>query len=254
MAIQVKQSVFWRAGEGTPVKYQFIIDALTDIILQTETQITLSLKGTITVINHPLNSRNTWPASDFAVLTTSDKDPADHQFSKGTSYYRQGLPFLPNAPQDYLNSMIAEFRGDTYINDGNNRASLWTKDGGVVINAIDTETSRTVNIDTTYTVNLTGAHDQPVLIWQTSGANNSTDYSWLHRQVWVSLVDFDYRPGYLKNPSAAHLSHNRKGGAANVLTSAGEWRTMRTKRGAKEGGDPPTILHPNGFLNMRKFE
>lgn len=219
MAVKVQKSVLWRAGEGTPVKYEFIVDAETDITKRTRDSITLYLRGKITIHNHDTHVFNSWAASDFAVLTTGDKDPGDHQFSPGTSYHLKGLPFLPNAPRDYLDAMVAEFRGDIFTGGKPNQSTLWTKDKGVVVDAVNTDATRVIDIDTTYTVHLNGQTDQPVLIWQDSGANNATDYHWLQRKVWVSLVDFDYRPGMEYDcKSGTWQSVNKHTGEAKEFT------------------------------------
>ena len=176
MAISINRTVEWQAGPGTPVKYSFNFTGTSDLVSRTSTTATFSLVGTATVSNHPNNSQNSFAASDFAVLSAADKNPADYNFTSGVSYYQQGLPFLPNAPQDYVDAILVEFRGDTY-RPNPNASSLYVKGHGVVANAISTEMTFNYPINTTFTVTLTGQPDQPVLAWIQSGANNSTDYS-----------------------------------------------------------------------------
>lgn len=253
MAVSVIQSVQWQAGPGTPVKYSFAINAQAEVVGATSTTIDVRLWGSLTIANYPNNSRNTWPASDFAVLTLGGYDPADYQFTQGTSYYQAALPTLPNAPQPYLDAMIAEFRGDTYITDGANKVSLWTENGGVVLNAASTESSWSFNIDNVFTITLDGTPTQPILIWNTSGTNNSTAYSWLTHQVWLSLVDLDYRPGAIRDNNAIWQSHNRSGGEAHILTSGGTWSEMRTIGAPDERGNPPSIRKNNLWFNQAKL-
>ena len=253
MAVNVNQTVEWRAGAGTPVKYSFSINAQAEVVGSTSTTISVRLWGNLSVTNHPTNSRNTWPASDFAVLTLGGYDPADYQFTQGTSYYEAALPTLPNAPQSYLDAMLVEFRGDTYISDGANRSSLWIKNSGVVLNSYSAEGTQTFPINLTFTVTLTGDREQPILIWNSSGASNSTSYGWLTHQVWLSLIDLDYRPGAILNSSNVWLSHNRSGGTAHVLGSDSKWREMRTINGLSASDNPPSIRLNNKWFNQRKI-
>lgn len=253
MAVNVNQYVEWKAGAGSPVKYSFAINALADVVETTSTTIDVRLWGTLTIVNHPNNSRNAWAASDFAVLTLGGYDPADYQFTQGTSYYQATLPALPNAPQSYYDAMIAEFRGDTYVTDGPNRSSLWTKNDGVVLNATSTDGSWDFSIDTTFAVTLDGTPTQPILIWNTSGAESSTSYKWLTRQVWLSLVDLDYRPGATLDSNNVWQSHNRRVGKAHILTSGGTWREMKTVNGLSSSDNPPSIRLNNRWYNQRKL-
>lgn len=253
MAVDVTQFVEWRAGAGTPVKYSFAINAQAEVVGTTSTTIDVRLWGTLTIANYPNNSRNSWAASDFAVLTLGGYDPADYQFTQGVSYYEAALPTLPNAPQSYLDAMIAEFRGDTYITDGPNRSSLWTNTGGLVLNAASTEGSWSFQIDTTFTVTLDGTPTQPILIWNSSGAGSSTSYSWLTHQVWLSLVDLDYRPGAIRDNNAVWQSHNRADGDAHILVSGGTWSEMRTIGAPNEKGNPPSIRKNNLWFNQARI-
>lgn len=250
MAININRTVEWRAGEGTPVKYSFNFTGTSDFVSRTATIATFSLVGTATVTNHPTNSQNSFAASDFAVLSPADKNPADYNFTTGVSYYQQGIPFLPNAPQDYVNGILIEFRGDTY-RPNPNASSLYIYSQGVVLNEETGEVTRTFNINTTFTITLTGQRDQPVLAWIQSGANNATDYSWLDREVWSTLLDYDYRPG--ANWSGSEwLSHNRYNGWAGVWDGS-SFREMRTIDGANSSGNPPEIRHSDGLKNQRRI-
>lgn len=253
MAVNVNQTVEWRAGAGTPVKYSFSISAQAEVVGSTSTTISVRLWGNLSVTNHPTNSQNTWAASDFAVLTLGGYDPADYQFTQGTSYYEAALPTLPNAPQSYLDAMLAEFRGDTYVTDGPNRSSLWIKNSGLVLNAYNAEGTQTFPIDLTFTVTLTGDREQPILIWNTSGASSSTSYGWLTHQVWLSLVDLDYRPGATLDSNSLWQSHNRNSGKAHILGSDSKWKEMRTIGSPNEKGNPPSIRKNDAWFNQAKI-
>ena len=231
MSVPVFQTVEWRAGAGTPVKYAFTISAYADIVGSTSTTVDIRLWGTLLITNHPNNSRNSWPASDFAVLTLGGYDPADYQFTQGTSYYEAALPTLPNAPQSYLDAMLIEFRGDTYVSDA---------DG-----------TQTFNLDITFTVTLTGDREQPILIWNSSGAGSSTSYGWLTHQVWLSLVDLDYRPGATLD-NGLWLSHNRGAGKAHILGGDSKWKEMRTVNGLASSDNPPSI-RTDKWYNQRRL-
>lgn len=272
MAFHIDQFREWRAGAGSPPKYSVRMELDCKLVSKTASEATFSLEGPITVINYPDNSRNSWPASDFAVLTIAGFDPVDYQFTKGTSYYKRALPALPNAPQSYLNALRVEFRGDTSRADGPNRISLWTADlGGYdAYNSVSAGGTYKFRTSQTFTLKLTGEKTQPVLIYTHSGANNSTDYSWLSHEVWATVFDIDpdispgpgpdpgpeppvdYRPGAIWN--GGWQSHNRDSewasqtGQANIL--CGGWTEMRTQEGVN---DPPTIWAGYGWQNQAKI-
>ena len=247
----VNQYVEWGAGAGTAPKYSVAVYGDIDAVGQTEDSITVHFKATITIVNYPYQSQNSWPASDFAILTAGDKTPGDYSFSSGQSYYEASLPLVPNAPQSYVDAVITEFRGDTYATAGPNRTSLYVKGSGNVLNDDSSGGSKSFNVDLTYSVKLTGDRNQPVLIWQSSGANNSTDYNWLTKQVWVSLVDLDYRPGKIWSGNE-WLSHNRSAGFEKIYTSSTNTREMRTENGGVGIGNPP-LIYSGRWLNQRKI-
>ena len=249
MAIDINRTVEWRAGPGTPVKYSFNFTGTSDLVSRTSNTATFSLIGTATISNHPNNSQNSFAASDFAVLSAADKNPADYDFVYGTSYYQQGIPFIPNAPSSYIDAILVEFRGDTY-RPNPNASSLYLRGPGLVANAITSETTNSYSINTTFTVTLNGQPDQPVLAWIQSGANSSTDYSWLDRQVWATLLDYDYRPGSTWD-GTKWVSHNRNGGWAGVWDGS-SFKEMRTEDGPNSTGNPPTIKHSDAWRNQRR--
>lgn len=253
MATHIHKEVDWRAGEGTPPKYQFELNADVEVVSLVGTTATLRIYGTVTLRNHPLDSRNIWKASDFAVLTLGGYDPADYQFTQGVEYYQTALPALPNAPQEYVDAVLVEFRGDTYITDGNNKVSLYRKNSGVVIDKYEGSDPQVVPIDLTFSIDIQSAAravNVPILIWNTSGASSSTSYEWLDHEVWLSWFDLDYRPGAIIN-NDQWFSHNRANGASNVFNGT-EWVEMRTVDGAVGTSNPPSMRHDSDWKNMRK--
>lgn len=250
MAFHISQYKHWQAGPGTPVKYSVQFELDCALVSQTSTTATFSLTGTVTVVNYPQNSRNSFPASDFAVLTLGGFDPINYQFTEGISYYEAALPALPNAPQSYLDALRIEFRGDTYRGDGANRVSLWVAGQGLMLDAANTQGSWPITINQTFTINLTGSQSQDILIYTHSGARSATGYDWLAHEVWASLFNFDYRPGASWN--ADWFSHNRPTGACNIWTGS-TWKELRTQDGGSGAGDPPLIYNGSQYVNQRKI-
>jgi len=253
MAISINRTVEWQAGPGTPVKYSFNFTGTSDMLSRTDSTATFNLIGTATISNHPNNSQNSFAASDFAVLSAADKNPADYNFTPGTSYYQQAIPFLPNAPQSYVDAVLVEFRGDTY-RPNPNASSLYIVGAGVVANAITAEGTYQYAVNTTFTITLNGQHDQPVLAWIQSGASSSTDYAWLDREVWATLMDYDYRPGETYNSGdTTWYSHNRNAGWAGIWNGS-SFAEMRTENGdGSVGGNPPYIYNGSSWANQRKI-
>lgn len=247
MSFRVNKTVAWAAGQGTPEKYVFNIDVLLGVVSISGSTATISMVGTYGVQNNPTNSQNSFAASDFALVSKGDVDPWNYSFSAGVSYYQEGLPFAPNAPQSVKDGIIIEFRGDTWRNDpvdSNNRSSLFCKPSGVVLNTYNGSTYQSFNVNTTFTVDISGGGNVPILTWVTSGCDSSTAYSWLQHEVWASWFDFDYRPGTsLDTNTGIWKSHNRLNGACHVRTNS-SWQECRTVGGeASAQGNPPLILH-----------
>lgn len=251
MGFHIDKYVEWQAGAGTPVKYSVHFDLDCTLTSQTNTQANFDLVGRVTVTNNPENSRNSWPASDFAVLMIGDKDPADYGWTAGQSYYKAALPMLPNAPQSYVEAVRVEFRGDTSRADGPNAVSLWTAGGGLLINTATGQGSYGVNINQKFTLALDGTPTQPVLTYITSGANSSTDYNWQNLQVWAELINFDYRPGQIWS-GTEWLSHNRANGTRRLWTRTG-WQELRTANGPSGSNEPPCIWDGSRQQNMRRI-
>lgn len=250
MAFNVNRHIQWQAGEGTPVKYALDLNLVCDLVSTTNNIASFALTGTVTVTNHPYNSQNSWAASDFAVLTLGGFDPYDYPFTSGVSYYEAALPTLPNAPQSYINAILIEFRGDTE-RPNPNRSSLYIKGQGVVLNADNGETAKTFNVNTTFNITLNGSPSQKVLIWSGSGAGSSTDYGWGERQVWATMLDFDYRPGAIYD-GTTWQSHNRSSGARDIYNGS-SWNTLRTIDGGIGTGNPPSIANNTGWVNQRRI-
>lgn len=249
MAFHISEYKEWQAGPGTPVKYSVGFELDCTMTEQTQTEATFSLTGVITVVNHPNNSQNVWPASDFAVLTLGGYDPINYQFTDGVSYYQSPLPALPNAPQSYLNAMRVEFRGDT-ARPNPNRVSLWISGQGNVIDTNSSDSTWTYNLNQTFTIQLTGNPAQEVLIYTHSGARNSTGYDWLQHDVWATLFNFDYRPGASWS-NGGWQSHNRASGKCNIWTG-NSWKEMRTDNGGV-GSDNPPLIYGSSWKNQRKI-
>lgn len=253
MAFHFRREVTWQAGVGSLPKYSVTFEGeceLTSISTE-EGKATFSLYASAGITNYPNQSRNSFAASDFATLSVAGYDPADYQFTKGVSYYKGALPALPNAPQSYLDNLLAEFRGDTYISDGPNCVSFWTKDRGLVMDRYSGSEIYIQPILTTFELKLTGDPSQPVLIYNHSGCNSSTDYSWLQHEVWATLLDFDYRPGMTWD-GTNWMSHNRDGGVCNVYQN-GDWQEMRTEGYPDAKGDPPLLYRDGGLWNMARI-
>lgn len=263
MAFRVEKTISWQAGPGTPIKYTFDLDVNISVVSISGGIATIRMVGDFGVQNYPTNSRNSFAASDFAVLSGGNADPWNYPFVSGTSYYQESLPFVPSAPQSVMDNVLVEFRGDTWISDpvnSNNRSTLYSKPGGVVLNTYDGSTYQTFSINTTFTVDISGGGNTPILTWVTSGASSSTSYTWLQHQVWATWFDLDYRPGATLNTNTGiWRSHNRVNGACHVLpnTTGNNWHECRTVGGdAGAQGNPPLVLHAanaNSWYNQKRL-
>lgn len=263
MAFRVNRTISWNAGAGTPNKYTFNIDVMISISSISGSTATISMVGTYGVQNYPTNSRNSFAASDFAVLSKGGADPWNYPFTSGVSYYKAALPFATNAPTSVKNGILVEFRGDTWRNDpnnSNNRSTLYAKPSGVVLDTYDGSNYQSFSINTTFTVDISGGGNVPLLTWVTSGASSSTSYKWLQHEVWASWFDLDYRPGAtLDTGTSIWRSHNRANGACHVLpnTSGINWHECRTFGGdVSAQGDAPLILHAanaNSWYNQKRL-
>lgn len=261
MAFVVNRTVAWGAGAGSPDKYQFSINVTVSVEAVSSGVATIRIAGTYGVQNNPLNSRNSFAASDFAILSKGDVDPWNYPFTAGESYYQAALPFATNAPQAVKDGILIEFRGDTWRSDptnSNNRSTLYSRPSGVVLDTYDGSAYQSFNIDATFDIDISSGGDFPVLTWVTSGAGSSTAYVWLQHEVWASWFDLDYRPGAsLDTNASVWKSHNRTNGACHILSNTQNmtWQECRTVGGDSGGqGNPPLMLraaNANSWYNQR---
>lgn len=256
MAFRVNKTVEWQAGPGTPVKYTFNLDVEVSVVSAVGSTATIRIVGTYGVQNNPTNSRNSFAASDFAIVCKGDSKPWDYAFTPGTSYYQEALPFAANAPSSVVDGIIIEFRGDTWISDpvnNNNRSSLYDKASGLTLDTYDGSTYQSFNINTTFDVDISGGGDVPILTWVTTGADNATSYNWLDPEVWASWFDMDYRPGAtLDTNTSVWKSHNRVGGSCHCYDGT-KFLEMRTIGAPTEKGNPPSIYHNSVWFNQAKI-
>lgn len=255
MAFHVSKYVQWQGGSGTPVKYSFSLDANVNVVSFINQIATISVIGTVSISNYPYNSRNSWAASDFAVLVPGNVNVSGvHPFAPGTYYYQYGLPFLPDPQNGDASKMLAQFRGDTWRNDPNNnanRSSLWTKNGGLVLDSYDAEGSRSFSLNATFSIPINVSGNTTILAWDSSGADSSTEYSWMDRQVWASWFDLDYRPGSIQK-DGVWLSHNRSSGTCHVYNGT-KYLELRTVGAPDAMGNPPSIYHNSKWYNMARI-
>lgn len=253
MATHVSRSVSWQAGVGTPIKYTFNLDVDFDVVSVSSGGIaSIRMWGTVGVQNNPLNSRNSFKASDFATVGIGAMNLASqHQFTPGTVYYQAALPCIPDNDPVTTAKVLIQFRGDTWRNDpvnSNNRSSLYIKNQGTVLNTYDGSGYRQFNVDITFAIDVSGGGDIPILTWTTSGASSATQTEWLNEETWLSWFQMDYRPGQRKI-NGTWESHNR---AVGVCDRIG-YGTMRTSGGGTATGDPPSRKASGTWYNQRKI-
>lgn len=258
MAYHLVKNPTWASGAGTPPKYTFHLDVYVDVVSVAGTTATISIQGTFGVTNYSSNTSNAQKASDFAIVTPGDADAWNYQFTPYQEYYEAALPVIPNAPASVSNKVLIEFRGDTWRSDPvapGNRSSLWLNGSGTVLDQLytggTTGDTRTFSIDKTFTIDVSGGGNTPILAYVSSGWGPGPLYEWMDHEVLVSWIDLDYRPGAVTNPGGSWLSHNRANGAANIRT-ASTWRTMRTVNGGVGSDNPPFMRHQSGWRNMRR--
>lgn len=254
MAFHLVAEPTWRSGAGTPPKYTFHLDVMVDVVRVVGSTATISVKGTYGATNYATNTSNAQKASDFAMVTMGTTDAWNYQFTPYQEYYEAALPVIPNAPQSAIDGVLLEFRGDTWRNDPahpGNRSSLWQKGVGTVLDQFYGQNeTRTFNIDTTFTVDVSDG-DVSILSYVDSGWESGPIYEWMSHTTLVSFFQLDYRPSATWN-GTEWLSHNRAGGVENIHTGS-SWRTMRTVDGASGTGNPPLIKHAGAWYNQRKI-
>lgn len=191
MALTVDKYVSWNGGEGTPLKYEVWVNGTVDLVnIRPSGQQFLGdvvLDVTVTIANHPNNSRNSFEAADFALLSFGDIDPFnDYPLQPGRTYYGATLLQPDNLPS---NSVAFEFRGDTYRALGPNKVSLWAQGWGYTINSESSEGEWSRRITMTHTMTLTGDRNQSILNWTPSGAEPN-NVQWFTQDTWYSVADF----------------------------------------------------------------
>lgn len=252
MAFKIQKEIGWSYGTGQPpYKYSVKVDLICGLLNQEDDVATFSLTGSVVVVCNQNDRIIPWRASDYALLNVANNDPVKYPFTSGTEYFQRTLPFVPNAPSSYLGDILIEFRGDIFAGNSISHAvSLYVKGQGLVLPTSTTVGTHTFNINTTFSLALTGSPTQEVLIWNNSYCNSTTDYNWDNHQVWASLFDFDYRPGAIYN-GTEWLSHNRSGGDRAIYTGA-TWQELRTEGAPTATNNPPSIYHDGNWHNMAK--
>lgn len=252
MGYHLYQHPVWNSGPGSQDKYGFELDVDVDVVSVSGHTATISMVGSVTVENYAHNTSNVQKASDYAVVTIGSADVWDYPFTPYADYYEDALPCAPGAPQSVVDGILLEFRGDTWRSDPympGNRSSLYMKGQGLVLDQLYSTTTRTFNVNMTFTIDVTDG-DVPILAYVSSGWSPGPIYEWLDHEVLVSWFELDYRPGAVWNGSN-WLSHNRASGVANIRTSSA-WQTMRTVDGGTGTDNPPLIKHSSGWRNMRR--
>ena len=187
----IDRTIEWRAGAGTPIKYQVRVRGHAELGEIVETPSgkvgTLYYDFDVTVTTHPYNSQNSFSAADFAVLSVGDLNPrVNYPLPDGRSLYGEPMLCPTNLP---TSQVLFEFRGATYRTAGPNRTSFWAN-GSTQLDNNTTEGDWTYHLIGTNSVDITGAQDQPIITWTTSGAGaNHTE--WLTQEVWSQYIDFD---------------------------------------------------------------
>lgn len=260
MAYHLVKNPTWASGAGTPPKYTFHLDVYVDVVSVSGPTATISIKGTYGVTNYSSNPSNVQKASDFAILTPGDADAWNYDFTPGQEYYEASLPVIPNAPSSVSDKVLIEFRGDTWRSDPSrpgNRSSLWLNGSGTVLDQLytggTTGDTRTFNIDTTFTIDVSDRGDTPILAYVSSGWSAGPVYEWLDHEVLVSWIDLDYIPWAINDGDGRWLSHNRTGGTLKIYNGSSWSNNLRTVNGGVGTGDPPSIFDGNEWKNGRRI-
>lgn len=257
MAYHLVKNPSWASGAGTPTKYTFHLDVYVDVVSVSGNIATISIQGTYGATNYAYNLANSTKASDFALVTPGDADAWDYQFTPGTEYYEAALPCIPNAPSSVSDKVLIEFRGDTWRSDPTrpgNRSSLWLNGSGTVLDQLYAQgETRTFSIDKTFTIDVSGGGNTPILAYVSSGWSAGPTYTWLEHEVLVTWLELSYVPGKLWGGSD-WLSHNRPiNGNAKIYNGSSWSENMETKNGGSGSGDPPEIRHASDWKNMRRI-
>ena len=256
MGIRADINDAWAAGAGSPTKYEFSMSSEIDVV-QDGDEADFTWHGTLTVTNYPNNSRNGFPASDFATWSVGDDN-----FSRGGEindyHYGATMPYTGNGlPTDKI---LVQFQGRTWRGGGANTTTVYNRGAGIVLPQSGAAGTRTYNFSIPFHLHLTEEPEQIVVFYNGSGANNGMNASWFRNEVYIyvrqfmdaGLITFDYRPGERK-VQGVWQSHNRENGGVCERKNGG-WYEMRTRQGDKNAkGDPPERKHDNDWYNMHKI-
>lgn len=251
MAFHIQKEIGWAYGTGKPpYKYSVAVDLWCALLSQTASLATFSLTGTVSVTCNSNPTNIPWSASDYALLNVATNDPADYPFGD-LNYYQRTLPFVPDAPQSYLDAVLIEFRGDIQAGSQVPHAvSLYVKGQGLVQPTTTQVGTRNFSINTTFDLPLTGNPQQDVLIWNNSYCNSPTTYAWDNHQVWANLFNFDYRPMAVWN-GYNWASCNRSLGWMGVWDGS-DFVECRTENYPNGTGNPPTLYRNSNWYNQAK--
>ena len=137
-------------------------------------------------------------------------------------------------------------------------SNIWTSGG-----CDDTTTTHTIATDIdvgTYTIDLppeSEGSERGTVYFRSNacGHNYDTPPSQYIDEFWLGLnfrnmLPRDYIPGAVFN-GTNWLSHNRQGGARKLYTGSGWSQDLRTVDGPVGTGNPPLIMHSDGWHNQR---
>lgn len=200
MAFHVSRNVGW-GSNYTPdpsqyytFKMWFYIDVDVECIAMNNGVATIRVWGNYRVVNSATGGppNRIGAASDYAVLAGGTWDKSAYAFDPAQNYYKRALPMVPNASQDFINNrLVLEFRGDTYIREGNH-SSCWVKGGTINPNYDGATFDRTYPIDVTFPLEIPATGDVPVLTWTTSGWTPPHLQEWLVQETWASWFDLKW--------------------------------------------------------------
>lgn len=253
MATHISRSVAW--NDPDTYKYKITLSADFDVLSVVNNIATISIVGTYKVdqTEHQQQMVSA-PASDYGFLFYGEVIPAAPAAVIPGDFYMANLPTLfGGSAEQYMSKLMLEFRGDTYASDGGNFTNLWTVRDGLVINRKFGNTSTTVPINETITVDVSDGGRSPILSWSATYVTfNPTVYHWGNSIAWVSFVDLDYRPGAVFD-SEVWQSHNRASGKCHVLDNNNTWSELRTDGYPISMGNPPSSFHDNKWYNMQEI-
>lgn len=247
MATHIVRTTAWNPPA---YKYRITLDADFDVVSIVGNTATIRIVGNYIVDQSEHDSEMVAaPASDYGFLFEGEVIPAAPTEVIPGDHYMEALPTLfGGSAEQYRSAMLLEFRGDTYRADGGNFTNLWTKSDGLVINRKFGNTTTTIPLDITITVDVSDGGRAPVLSWSSTYVTfDPTVYHWGDSEAWVSWVDLDYRPHAVLGDSK-WLSHNRAGGTCH-LWHDNKWHELRTIGAPTAMGNPPSVYHDGKWYN-----